>query len=847
MRRLLFICGLLISMVSAQGQFLTRWTLDDIDYANPRKFEIGGITVSGTTRTDRQAIRIISGLTVGEEIMVPGEQISEAIKNLWKQELFSDVSISATKILGDKLFLDIHVEERPRLSKFRFTGRLKKGEVDDIRDKIKLVRGQVMTAHRLEVIKNKSTEFFVDKGYLNAQTTVTEDVDDSSSNVVIVTIHIDKGQRVKINDIIFHGNNSLTSGKLWRQMKDTKRKIWYNILTSSKIIDEQYVQDKENIIKKYNEAGFRDARIVKDSIYKVSNELANIEITIDEGSKYYIRNIEFVGNTKYKAKDLHKIINIKKGDIYNQKTLDTKLFADPNGRDVSSLYLDNGYLFFSVDAKEKLVENDSIDLEIQIYEGKQATINEVRVIGNTKTNDHVIMREIRTKPGNLFRRSDIIRTQRELIATGYFDQQQLGVNPIPNPESGTVDIEYTVVEKPSDQIQLSAGWGGNRIVGTLGLTFNNFSARSIFKKGSWRPLPSGDGQRLSLQAQSTGTYYQSYNFSFTEPWLGGRKPNSLTVSIYHSLYSQNGQSKYLKDNNGKYIKDDSGEKIINPTRAYFKTYGAAVGLGKRLKWPDDFFTLYSELGYKYFVMQNSTSQFIFSDGYANNLSLKTVISRNSLEGNIYYTGGSNTSLTLQVTPPYSMFRGNVDYSSMSLQKKYNMLEYHKWKLNTQWFFKLAGNLVLNTKAGFGYLGAYNKELGTAPFERFYVGGDGLSNFRLDGREIIRLRGYQNGSLSPSTGAAIVSKYTMELRYPLTLNPSAMIFGLAFLEAGNSVISFRNFSPFEVKRSAGVGVRIFMPMFGLLGLDWGYPLDLLPGQTQRQGQIHFTIGGNFNGW
>lgn len=847
MIRLLFICGLLISMVSAQGQFLTRWTLDDIDYANPRKFEIGGITVSGTTRTDRQAIRIISGLLVGEEIMVPGEQISEAIHNLWKQELFSDVSISATKILGDKIFLDIHVEERPRLSKFRFAGRLKKGEVDDIRDKIKLVRGQVMTAHRLEVIKNKTTEFFVDKGYLNAQTIVTEDVDDSSSNVVIVTIHVDKGQRVKINDIIFHGNNSLPSGKLWRQMKDTKRKIWYNILTSSKIVDEQYEEDKQNIIKKYNESGFRDARIVKDSIYKVSNELVNIEITIDEGNKYYIRNIEFVGNTKYKAKDLHKILNIKKGDIYNQKTLDTKLFGDPNGRDVSSLYLDNGYLFFSVDAKEKLVENDSIDLEIQIYEGKQAIINEVRVMGNTKTNDHVIMREIRTKPGNLFRRSDIIRTQRELIATGYFDQQQLGVNPIPNPESGTVDIEYTVVEKPSDQIQLSAGWGGNRIVGTLGLSFNNFSAKSFFKKGAWRPLPSGDGQKLSIRAQSTGTYYQSYNLSFTEPWLGGKKPNSFTISAYHSFYSQNGLSKYLKDSNGKYIRDDNGDKIINDARAAFKTYGTAIGLGRRLKWPDDFFTLYNELGYQYFVLENSTTQFVFSDGYANNLSFKTVLSRNSLEGNIYYTGGSNTSLTLQVTPPYSMFRGDVDYSSMTLQQKFNMLEYHKWKLNTQWFFKLAGNLVLNTKAGFGYLGAYNKELGTAPFERFYVGGDGLSNFRLDGREIIRLRGYQNGSLSPSTGAAIVSKYTMELRYPLTLNPSAMIFGLAFLEAGNSVIDFKNFRPFEVRRSAGVGVRIFMPMFGLLGLDWGYPLDLLPGQSQRQGQIHFTIGGNFNGW
>jgi outer membrane protein insertion porin family len=818
-----------------------------LDYANPQEYNVGGITVAGNYNYDANTIKVLSGLAVGDRILIPGDKIARAIKNLWEQGLFSDVKINIVKIYEKDIFLEIEITEKSRLSKFKFTG-LKKSEADNVREDIKLVRGKVIT----ENVKVRSAaiikKYFIDKGFLHTNVEVFEEPDTTLADHIILTFKVDKGNRVKIKDINFYGNKAIKSSKLRAAMKETKRARVYNIFHSSKLIQDNYDTDLKKVIEKYNEKGYRDAFIKYDTIYFLNDDFVTIDITIDEGNPYYFRNIEFVGNTKYKTKDLKDILGIKKGDIYNKKLLDTRLSMDPNGRDISSLYLDDGYLFFSADAVEKTIENDSIDFEIRIYEGRQATINRVIVKGNTKTNDHVILREIRTRPGQLFSRSDIIRTQRELAQLGYFDAEQLAVNPIPNQESGTVDIEYTVAEKPSDQIELSAGWGGNRVVGTLGLTFNNFSTRNVFKKGTWTPLPSGDGQRLSLRAQTTGTWFQSYNMSFTEPWLGGKKPNSLTFSVYHSFFSENGQSKWLKDANNKFVRDDDGNKIKNITRAAFKSYGSSIGLGTRLKWPDDFFTAYGELGYQYFVLENSNSQFVFSDGFANNLYVSGNISRNSIDQPIYPRSGSQTSLTLQITPPYSLFRPkDFDYNSLEISKRYNLLEYHKWKFQSQWFMKLAGNLVLQSKAGFGYLGYFNKDLGAAPFERFYLGGDGLTNFQLDGREIIALRGYDNGSLSPRTGAAYVQKFNMELRYPFTLNPSATIYGLAYAEAGSSWLNFNNYRPFELYRSAGVGIRIFMPMFGLLGLDWGYPLDLLPGQTQRKGQVHFTIGGNINGW
>lgn len=848
MRRLLAFISIVVFTGNLFGQ-VTTWSLDDISYANPKAFVIRGIQVKGAIRTDVHAIKIISGLAVDEKIMVPGDDISKAVKNLWDQELFADVYITAEKVQGDDIFLVIHVKEKPRLHKFRFVGEPRARIKNDLREKIKLVKGQILTNHRVAQVENTVRDYYVDKGFRDAKVWIDQSKSDSlPDQAAIVHIHINIGERVRIQDINFAGNTNMKDGKLRRQFKDTKRARWWNVFSVSKFIRPQYSADLKNIPVKYSEEGFRDARITYDTIYDVSSDRMNIDVTIDEGRQYYFGDIEFVGNTKRKSSDLRRVLGIKSGDVYNQKLLETRLYANPNGTDVSSLYLDEGYLFFSVDAVEKRVVGDSIDLEIRIYEGRPARIDRVIVNGNTKTNDKVIMRALRTQPGNLFKRSDLLRSQQELIAMGYFDQQQLGVVPIPNPENGTVDIEYTVVEKPSDQIELSAGWGGNRVVGTLGLSFNNFSTKNVFKKGAWRPLPAGDGQRLSIRAQSTGTWFQSYNLSFTEPWLGGKKPNSFTMSAYHSFYSENGQTKRIRDANGKLVRDENGNTILNPNRAAFKTYGVALSLGRRLKIPDDYFTLNNQVNYQYFVLENSSSQFIFSDGFANNLNFATILQRSSIFDPIFPESGTKISLTCQVTPPYSLFRSkDTDYASMAPQEKYNLLEYHKWKLNSQWFLGLAKNLVLNTKIGYGYLGSYNKELGTAPFERFYLGGDGLTNFQLDGREIIALRGYNNGALSPSTGAAFVSKYTMELRYKVTGNPAATIFGVGFLEAGNSVIDFRNFKPFEVRRSAGFGVRIFMPMFGLLGLDWGYPLDLLPGQTKRSGQVHFTIGGNINGW
>ncbi|MGI8893440.1 MAG: outer membrane protein assembly factor BamA [Bacteroidia bacterium] len=802
----------------------------ELNYANPIEYEVGGITVSGTQYLDEAVIVSLSGLRVGERIKVPGERLSRAVENLWKQGLFADVSIVATKIDGKIIFLELQLQERPRISKFAFKG-VSKSDADKLRESIELAKGKIVTDNLVVTTRNKVRSHYIEKGFLNVKVNVTEEVDSSLINSRILRIDVEKGKKVKIKDIKFNGVTALKESQLRKAMKDTKEKRFYRIFSASKFLDENFEKDKKNIIQRYKSKGYRDAIIVSDTVYSVNEKLVNIEMTIDEGNRYYFGNIAWIGNTKYTDEQLTKILNVEPGGIYNHEQLEANLYMNPRSSDITSLYMDDGYLFFSVTPVEVQVENDTINLEMRIYEGKQAVINKVTVTGNTKTNDRVVLREIRTKPGQLFSRSDIIRTQRELAQLGYFDAEKLGVNPRPNPATGTVDIEYIVEEKPSDQVELSGGWGAGQLVGTLGLSFNNFSARNIFRKGSWNPLPSGDGQRLSVRAQSNGKFFQSYNASFTEPWLGGRRPTSLSFSAFWSIQS-----------NGIKRGEENRQSII--------IRGGSVGLGKRMQVPDDFFTSYSEVSFQNYLLNNYTSTFLFSDGSSNNFSLRQTFSRNSIDAPIFPRSGSQISLSVQATPPYSLFN-NKDYSDITPQERYKWIEYHKWKFSASWFQNLMGKFVLNTKAQFGFLGSYDPKVGQSPFERFYLGGDGLSGFALDGRELIGLRGYENNSITPrgslgnQIGGTVFDKYTLELRYPISLNPSATIFALVFAEGGNNWFSIKQFEPFDMKRSAGFGIRLFLPMFGLLGLDWGYGFDDAPGNAiGNRGKFHFSIGQQF---
>jgi outer membrane protein insertion porin family len=828
MKRILFAVFFIIS-VSVHGQVKVGGDSLIVDYGNPKQYVIGAIQVVPASKfLDDNVLVTISGLNTGDTIDVPGDRISKAVENLWKQGLFSDVKIVVNRTVGQLIFLELWLTEKPRLSVFRFNKEVSKSDNEKIRETIR-IGDKVITDNLIATTKSTIRNYYYEKGFLNAEVDIEQHKDSAFANKVWLQINVQKHERVKIHRIYFEGNKNFADGKLKRAMKETKEKRWWKIFTSSKFIEEKFEEDKTKIVAKYNEKGFRDAKIIHDSISRYSQKKIDLHIAIDEGRQYFFRNITWIGNAKYSSRTLDSILAIKKGEIYNQSVLDQRLFMSQSGRDVSSLYMDDGYLFFSVTPVEINVEGDSIDLEMRIYEGKQARINKVTVAGNTKTNDRVIMREIRTKPGQLFSRNDIIRTQRELAQLNYFDQEKLGVNPKPNPVDGTVDIEYTVEEKPSDQLELSGGYGANQLVGTLGVSFNNFSAGNFFKKGAWRPLPSGDGQRMSLRAQTNGKYYQSYNASFTEPWLGGKKPNSLSVSVYHSIQS-----------NG----------VGGEFRQSIKISGVSVGLGKRLKKPDDFFSIYHEVSYQYYILNNYGGTFLFSNGVANNLSFQETISRNSNDAIIYPRRGSQISATLQLTPPYSLFN-DVNYKTATDSEKYKFIEYHKWKFNSSWFTELAKNLVLNTKIQYGFLGMYNRDVGASPFERFYLGGDGLSGYALDGREILALRGYGNNSVTPSNavggkvGGTIFDKYTLELRYPLSLNPSATIYLLTFVEGGNSWLRFKDFNPFSVKRSAGAGIRIFLPVFGLLGLDWGYGFDDLPDSPgENGGQIHFSIGQQF---
>ncbi len=821
---------------------------DSINWAKPKEYTIAGIQIECSKFTDQNIVRLLTGLTVGDKIQIPGDKISEAIKNLWKQSLFEDVKIYLDKTVRNDVFLRVVVLEKPRLSKFSFTGSVRKNDADDIRAKIRLVREKVVTDYTLGYIKNIVKDYYVDKGFYNAVVTITQEPDKVAKTPhVIVYINVKKGKKVRIKNLTFYGNTIVKSWKLRRKMKDSKPFRIYNPFNSGKYLEENLEKDLPTVIAKYNSKGYRDARIKKDTVYFVKKNRVNIDVYIEEGNKYYFGDIKWLGNAKYRSGQLDTILNIKKGDIFDQTLLEQKLFMNPNGYDVSSLYMDDGYLFFNVTPQEVNVHNDTIDLEIHMYEGKQATINKVTVLGNAKTNDHVIYREIRSRPGQLFRRSDIIRTQRELSQLGYFDPEKLGVTPTPNPANGTVDIEYRVEEKPSDQVELSGGWGGGRVVGTLGLSFNNFSMRNIFKPSSWSPLPTGDGQKFSIRAQTNGVYYQSYNVSFTEPWLGGKKPNSLTVSAFHSLFNQTGLKKYTKDT--------EGNKVLNPLRSTLSITGASLGFGKRLKKPDDFFSLYTELSYNYYELNNYFGVFAFGDGYSNDFNGKINITRNSLDQTIFPRNGSNFSLLGQFTPPYSLFNGK-NYETATAAERFKFIEYQKYKFTAEWFTQLtnyrpkgegkeARNLVLRTKIGYGILAMYNRKVGVSPFERYYMGGSGLSGYQnFVAREIIALRGYSDNSVSSVNGDPLCARYTMELRYPISLNPQATIFILGFAEAGNTWARYKDFNPFQVKRSAGFGLRVFLPMFGLLGLDYGWGFDNIPGNPSSgngKGQFHFTLG------
>lgn len=869
---LFFFIAAVFSSLHLSAQIEIGSGASQIDYSDPKEYVLGGITVQGTKKLDESALILISGLKIGRKITVPGDKISRSIRKLWAQGLFEDVKIGYSKIQGNTIFLEIHVKEQPRLSRFKFNG-IKKSEANDLREDIDLYKEKIVTENLKLSTEKKVKKYFTDKGFLNCIVNIEQKEDKDFKDHVYLVIDIKKRKKVKINEIIIEDNKHISSYKLKKSMKETREKssfqpfydmdgmlldvgeasiptedsahagkvMWdyanenvhLNIFKSSKYIENQFKEDQKAIIDKYKERGYRDAKIVRDTLYRVDDKSVNIELQIDEGPQYFIRSVKWIGNTKFPTYMLKSILGVESGDIYNPNLLEQRLFMDPNGKDVSSLYMDDGYLFFQVTPVEVYVENDSVDLEIRIYEGQQARINKVAVFGNTKTNDHVIFRELRTYPGNLFSRSDIIRSQRQLSVLGYFDPQAMDVTPIPNPEDATVDMQYTVAEKPSDQIELSGGFGGGRIVGSAGIVFTNFSLRNIFKLSEWRPLPSGDGQSLSLRAQTSGRWFSSINMSFTEPWLGGKKPLSFSVSGYHSVQT-NGETRK--------ITNDFGEKVDNPNRDYIKITGVSVGLGKQLKWPDDYFILRNEVSFQTYEMKDWQA-FIFDNGISNNLFYRITLNRNSLDQIIYPKMGSDIKVSLQVTPPYSAMNGR-DYAMMEPQEKYKWIEYYKWKFTCDWYTPIVQNLVLKAKIGYGFLGYYNDDIGPAPFERFYLGGSGLTGFQLDGREIIALRGYDDGSVSPVTGGTSITKYTAELRYPLSLNPNATVYMLTFLEAGNTWNDITEFSPFQVKRATGFGVRIFLPMFGLLGLDWGYRLDDVPLRPGMQrSQIHFTIGAN----
>lgn len=807
--------------ISFQGQLIAQ---EDKD----RMFEIGALNVVGAKFSDENAIKTISGLKVGDNIQVPGPKINKAIRSLLNLKLFSNVEIIREKTIGQVIFLQIKVEERPRLLGWSFTG-IKKSYHEDLNKKIEgyMLKGGIVTENNKINSVNAVKSFFIEKGYLDATATVREISQDTALNQVRLVFNVKRNSRVKIQDVTFSGNDSNTeshflffdtskkiakASKLRKKMGDTKVKR--KLFSSSKFIKSKYEADKTNVISYYNTLGYRDAKIVSDTVWREKDGDVRVHIVVDEGNRYYYRNLTFKGNTLYTDEQLNNRLDVKMGDVYNQEKLDGRLRFSMDGSDVSSLYLDDGYLAFNVEPIETAVSEDSIDLEMRVFEGPQFTIDKVVIKGNDRTNEYVIRRELYTRPGEKFSRQNLIRSQREIVNLGYFNQEAIGINTPVNQKNGTVDIEYTVEEKPNDQLELSAGYGGFQgLIGTLGVTFNNFSLKNIGKKETWRPLPQGDGQKLSLRAQTNGRFFQSYNASFTEPWLGGKKPTSMTVGGFYTRYANvNGLGKSI---------------------GYYSIISGTVGVGTRLKWPDDNFLINATVNLQQNKLENYAGLFTVSSGTFNNFNLRLTLARTTVADPIFPRDGSKIALTGQFTPPYSLFNGKdkEDYADLTLDQRFKFLEYHKWRLDMEYYKSIVGKLVLKVSSKTGMIGFYNSYVGLSPFERFELGGDGLSNQNtgIVGKDIIALRGYavedvRRDNKVTSDGAAVFTKVSMELRYPISLNPGSSIFVLGFLDGGNAWNKIRDFRPFDLKRSTGMGLRVFLPMFGILGFDYGFGFD-----------------------
>ncbi len=794
------------------------------------------IVVDGVKKYSPAQILRFTGLSKGEMVDIPGQKISNAIKKLWETDSFSEVEVYVEDIDGQSVVLKFHLQDLMELGEVKFTGKgIGKSKNEKLAKDNNLKPGTKITNNLISTLSNKIPDEYRKKGFADAKITIKDKVNANDANLLDWTVQVDKGKRVKIAKIEFDGNEQVSDKKLRKKgFKDTKQKRLSisGILKPSKFIKEKYDEDKVNLIKYYNSLGFRDARVLSDSVWR-NDKGFNINVKLNEGKKYYIGNVSFIGNTSYTTDALQKLLGYRKGEIYDAVGFNKKVGEDggkEDDSDIKSLYLNNGYLFSKVEPIEKAVRGDSIDIEIRIKEGEKATWNRVTWSGNTTTHDHVILRSLRTKPGNLFSKLDIKRTYFDLAGMQFFDPQQVGQDVVPNPQDNTVDIHWTLVEKGSSQVQLQAGYGGNSFIGTLGLTFNNFSLRNFLKLKDFKPVPQGDGQTLSIQAQA-GQYFKNYSLSFTEPWLFGTRPTALSVGLNHS-------SVHYKDMYG------ASQKL--------NIFSASAGLNKLLNWPDNYFSLYTGISFQSYNFSNYPFQFgstTVNNGNVNNFSFNVGLSRNSAGYDpIFPTTGSNVEASIKFTPPYSLFQ-KKDYSNMSAQEKYKWMEFFKIKLKADSYTEILGKLVLRSSAEMGFLQGYKKELGAPPFERFYVGGTGLFGGRFDGRELIPLRGYENASteggtsadITPYGGGTIYSRYAAELRYPISMNQTAKIFALTFAEAGNTWNNFSSINPFQLKRSVGVGVRVYMGAFGLIGFDFAYGFDKYLGGTEPSGwQTHFLM-------
>lgn len=832
----------------------------------PKKYEIANITISGLKNSMYEDHVLIgfSGLSVGDKVDIPGSEITNAVKRFWKQGLFSDIKITATKIDGDKIWLNLELTDRPRISDIAFTG-VKKGEREDLESKIGVVKGNQITPNMIDRAKSIIKKYFDGKGFNNAIVNITQTEDLSKENQIILGIDVNKKEKIKVNNIVFEGNTEVSAKTLEKAMKKTRHKHTMsakirNFLRSTNFVPESYEEDKAKMLSKYNELGYRDVRILWDTVYKYNDKKVNIDIKLEEGQKYFLRKINWVGNTEFSTDQLNMALNMRAGDVYNQKKLNDRLTVDEDAVG-NAFYYNNGYIFYQADPVEVNIEKDSVDLEIRIVEGPKATIRKVSISGNDRLYEDIVRRELRTKPGALFSRDDLMRSLREVAQMGHFDPEKLQPDIQPDPESGTVDIGYPLVSKANDQIEFSAGWGQTGVLGRLSLKFTNFSLKNLLNPGSYKGIiPQGEGQTLQLSGQTNGKYYQSYSISFTDPWFGGKRPNFLSVGAYYSVqtgvnsnyYNNNYYNNYYNSYYGGSSYDNSYyNNALDPDKS-IKTLGLSVGYGKRLNWPDDYFQVEAGLSYQLYRMKN-WEYFLIPNGSSNNVSLSLTLSRNSMDQPIYTRRGSQFSLSVQATPPYSMWDGK-DYKALGKNadgtesgEKYRWVEYHKWKFKSKTFVSLMPSVtktpVLMTRAEYGFVGYYNKHK-KSPFETFYMGGDGMSGYSSGyATETIGLRGYENGSIGYYSSA--YSRLALELRYPLILEPSSTIYVLSFVEAGNAWDDLKDFNPFDLKRSAGIGARIMLPMIGLIGIDWAYGFDKVHNSRQYGGsQFHFIIGQEF---